>query len=508
MGRVLRTRGLLAEALGYYESALHLDSSSAETWQAIGDTRLDLGDWNLAAAAFQQGLDLLWDVWDHRVADLSAGLGFALFRLARLDEAVGPLQTSLNLSPKDERSCRCLALALEFLGETREAVGAWVALGVNFEREERFEDAAVAYRQAIIHQPSCLRALINLAVIQRTLGDPWEAIRLLRAAVTVDPKHGVAHAELGRALYRIGDTDHGFEEFRWLCHPLRRNWRDFGQKTWTVSAPQDQTVLLWCPSDQTLGEAILFIRYTRLVKRQGAKVFLECPASLVPLVNRAAGIAHVSAQETPLPPFDLHLPLTTVPAVCDRRRRSVLSEVPYLSVSDDLVALWRQRLFPARGMTVGISLRGDPQTKFAGLRSLTLAQLELFATIPGIRFIDLQSAPESDEVPDQLRGIQIESLWTSRCSLEDKAALMMNLDLVITADTEAAHLAGALARPTWTLLARGADWHWALDCEHSAWYPTVRLLRQRTTGDWTEVLEHARAALEVEVRSSETSTEQ
>jgi hypothetical protein len=330
------------------------------------------------------------------------------------------------------------------------------------------------------------------------LAQPAEAVRCFDAVLAIDPENAQVHKRLGCAALMANDEPRGWDEWGWN-DGLRGRHR-FEQPMWDGGPLQGRTILAW--SEFALGDSIQCLRYLPLLKDLGARVVVECQATLLPLVRRIPGVTDAVASGAPLPAFDVHVPLFALPPAFQAARLG--SGVPYLNVSDELIATWRDRLAATatastveRRRTIGLAWSGSPTGSNARYRFTTLASFAPLAGLPDTRFVSLQLGPRAADLLTPPPGLQIDTLLDESCTAADTAALMMNLDLIISIDSMVAHLAGALARPVWAVTwLSPAWWLWQLEDEHSKWYPTMRLFQQKTAGDWHDVLTRVRAALE------------
>jgi hypothetical protein len=327
-----------------------------------------------------------------------------------------------------------------------------------------------------------------------------DAIRQFEVALTIDPQHTIAHMELGRAYCTVGDFQRGWEEFAWFCHPHDLKARYFEQPLWDGSPLDGRIILLWM--GHALGENVQFVRYVSAVNALDATVIVECHPRLVDLVQRMPGVAAAIMRGAPLPQFDVHAPFQWLPVLFERRRQPPPTAAPYLSVDVGLVQHWRERLQPNGHLTVGLSWSGTLGHIAASQRFTSLRTFAPLSYLRDVRFVSLQMGPQALELLAPPTGLQVEYLQDDSCSVADTAALMESLDLIISVDTMVAHLAGALGRPVWTLLPHIADWRWMEGVDRSPWYPTMRLFRQPSPGDWTALIKTVRQALAEHTRAT------
>jgi len=235
-----------------------------------------------------------------------------------------------------------------------------------------------------------------------------------------------------------------------------------------------------------------------LVHQRGGKVALACQRSLVPLLRNMAGVDQLVAQGDPLPRFDVHAPFLSLPRLFGTTLQTIPAAVPYLHADPDLVLHWRQRLAAYPGFRIGVAWQGSAANRTDRQRSFALAQLAPLAQLPGVRLVSLQKGPRSEQlhqVPFEV--VDLGGELDAQAPFQDTAALVQSLDLVVCCDTAVAHLAGALGARAWLALMHAPDWRWLLGRPDSPWYPTLRLFRQPTPGDWPTVFAQMAQALQV-----------
>jgi hypothetical protein len=272
-------------------------------------------------------------------------------------------------------------------------------------------------------------------------------------------------------------------------------------------------------AEQGFGDSIQFIRYAPLVAQRGGHVIVQCQPGLETLLAGVEGISQIITRDEPLPDFDLHCPLMSLPWVFATRLDTIPAAIPYLRANTEKVAHWRERLAreqstsgetgPSRCDTLKIGLvwAGEARphrphvNRINRRRSMSLSQFAPLAQVPGVAFISLQkgkSAEQAQTLPPGMRLLD----WTAELNdFADTAALIEALDLVISVDTSVAHLAGALGKPVWLLNRFDTCWRWLLDRSDSPWYPTMRLFRQPQPGAWAPVIAEVREQLKLLVQS-------
>jgi tetratricopeptide (TPR) repeat protein len=469
LGVALAQAGRPADAADALRHALALQPDYAEAHYNLGTVLGTLGRRDEARASYHQALRLRPDY-----AEAYNNLGLALAEAGRPAEAAVFLRQALRLRPDLVEGHNNLGLALEELG--------------------RFAEAEAAYAEALRLRPRYAEAHGNLANAYKAQGRLDEALAAYQVALWLQPDAVSVRYNRSLALLQAGAYDEGWREYEWRWRrPGTQPRLSTDRPPWDGSPLDGRTILLWC--EQGLGDAMQFARYAPLVQARGGRVLLQCPDLLVPLFRTLPGVAGLVAEGAPLPPFDCHAPLMSLPRLVGTTTATVPADVPYLRPNPALVERWRPRLAVVRGLRVGVAWQGNPHHKWDRHRSVTLAAFAPLAAVPGVRLVSLQRGPGAEQLA-ALRGrFAVLDLGDDLATLDDTAAVMAHLDLVVTVDTATAHLAGALAAPAWVLLAARVDWRWLLDREDSPWYPTLRLFRQPAFGDWAPVF--ARVAEEL-----------
>jgi len=368
-------------------------------------------------------------------------------------------------------------------------------LGVVQRRRGRLEEAVACHEHALALRSDLHFIHFNLGNALHDLGRLEEAIASYRRCLELQPGHADAHYNLALALLLLGRFEEGWKEheWRWSCGGYRRHRRHFAAPLWDGTLMAGGTLLVH--AEAGFGDTLQFIRYVPLLREaSGAeRVIFECQPELVRLCAQSTDwnaeiVARENWQGAGLPRFDRHVPMLSLPFVLGQREPRAMTGA-YLHAAPSLRAPWRARM--GRGLRVGLTWAGNALHELDRHRSLALDQLAPLWRAAEVEFVSLQV--QAREVPAGVRD------WTQHLAdFADTAALVAELDLVITVDTATAHLAGALGRPVWTLLPFAPDWRWGLEREDTPWYPTMRLFRQRTPGDWEEAIRRVAEALTAE----------
>lgn len=369
-----------------------------------------------------------------------------------------------------------------------DAVGRWPTLALlwnnrgNTLLELGFLDQAVkSYQQALQLAPSLHDSRVALATCLQMQGETQQALVECAKVLKVAPEHAEAHWNYALLLLLQGNYTTGFREYEWRWKKRRFTSpiREFAQPRWSGGDLSGRTILIY--AEQGLGDTLQFCRYLPLLVERGAKVLFECHQPLVALMQSLdTGIAVLPFGRT-LPDFDCHLPLLSLPYMLGSTLETIPANIPYLATSERVLPFWQSVMPAVAGNKIGLCWAGksypDPG------RRCPPGFLAPLSALPNITWVSLQIAEKEFRQPFPLLDLTMLVQ-----DFADTAALLEQLDLVITVDTAVAHLAGALGKPTWLLLPFAPDWRWGLERSDCPWYPTMRLFRQQEAGDWSQVV--------------------
>jgi hypothetical protein len=353
----------------------------------------------------------------------------------------------------------------------------------------RYAEAETALSLSVRLDPTNAAAFNDLAACLFALDRDAEALAYIRRALDLNPELAESEESDSIWLLRYGRFRDGWRHYeaRQRTSQGERFDRHFTTPQWRGGPIQGRTILLHV--EQGVGDTIQFLRYAPLVAARGARVVLEVYRGLRELTEGLPGVAEVVEYGEPLPPFDLHCPMLSLPLCFGTELDSIPASIPYLRVPRDRIFQWHTRLGPRQRMRVGIAWSGNPLHRDDARRSIPLAALRtLLAPQPDREFHVLQA-----EVRESDRAVlaalpHVHDYSGLLRDFADTAALISLMDLVISVDTSVAHLAGALGWPVWLLLSSVADWRWLLERDDSPWYPSFWLFRQQVRGDWAAVL--------------------
>jgi Flp pilus assembly protein TadD len=510
-GQQLHMAGRLPEAEQIYRQVIAAMPRHVDALHALGALALQAGHPDVADTLLSQAIGL------KPAADFQLTRAHALLALNRPDEAAQTARLVLRARPQSAEAHQVLGHALSDSGQPDKAIDAYRTalrlkpalpdirnnLGTALRLADRLAEAEQELRQA----PPEPEALVNLSSVQKERGAFAEAEATLRQALRIAPEDPVLRYNWSLLTLLLGRTAEawpGWEErFRSGAIPSRAST----QPQWHGEPLGDRSLLIY--AEQGLGDVIQFVRYLPAILDLAAgyspvvglstdgKVIFEAPPRLIRLLSSNPSLPPMIPSGATLPPIDIVISLLSLPA----RTNLPPAEPPYLFAEPDRVVKWRDRIGTS-GFRIGINWQGFSGRFEDRGRSFPLVLFQPLAAVPGVRLISLQKGEGEEQIA--AAGFPLETLDgldTGPDAFVDTAAIMANLNLVITSDTSIAHLAGALGRPVWVALRRVPDWRWMLDRADSPWYPAMRLFRQACDGDWIPVfatMERALQALAVQ----------
>ena len=506
LGNLSKERGRLADAEAFYRRALAIDPAMPGAWKNLGQVLQQSQRLDDAADCYRNALDLrpedanvLNDIGtihqaraelmeaescfrlalqsDGSLVEAMCNLGDVLRRLDRLDEAELYCRKALTIRPDNPEALNNLASVLL--------------------RSSALDEAEHCCQKALSIRPDHVPTQITMGSILNARDRAIEAEACFRLAMRLSPKSASARYNLSMLKLVRGDYKEGLELYESRFEALRG---DIGctpeienllqdDRRWRGEVLSGQRLMIW--TEQGFGDSLMVLRYLPLLRGRGAgQVSVQCEAALMRIVQSVPGLGHgvtcsqlVSADE-----FDLHYPIMSLPFLFDTTLDSIPGRVPYLAIPSELGDTWKDRLSLIRKTKVGLAWRGRKTLRDDAKRSIPLSAFEPLIRSEGAQLISLQKGEGAEQV-EEWRG-QIED-WMGDChDFMDTAALISNLDLVISVDSAIAHLAGALGKPVWLLNRSGSEWRWGLESESSPWYPSMRIFRQRKEESWERVIAH------------------
>ncbi len=501
LGNALADAGKRDAGVQYFERALAFDPNYAEALNNLGNSLRDLGRLDQAIASFERALAIRPEF-----NEAHNNLGIAWANKGEFDRAIACYQEALRVSPGYAAAHNNLGIALGHRHRYEEAVASYHRalelkpdyaeahnnLGIVLSQQGEYDEAIRCYRRAIELKPSYAEAYSNLGITFSELGQLDDALQSYDEALRLKPNYPDAYMNRSLAFLARGDFQRGWQEYelRWNCKDFKR--RNFDKPQWAGEPLAGRKLMLH--AEQGFGDTFQFVRYARLVKeRHEGTVIVWCPRPLIPLLSECPYIDQLTVEGESLPEFDVHLPLLSLPRIFGTRLENVPNQAPYLFPNSELAERWRRELSYIGAFKVGINWQGNPRYRGDRHRSIPLEKFAPLAEIPGVRLISLQKGLGTEQIAKTSERFSLTELPPHRDeragSFMDTAAILTQLDLVVSSDTSLVHLAGGLGVPVWLALPRAADWRWLLDREDCPWYPTMRLFRQRKQGEWDEIFD-------------------
>jgi len=509
LGVILQKQGKLDAAIASYRSALNLNFRLAEVHNLLASALHSQGKLDEAIQHLQQAVAI-----NPNYADAYKNLG-AMFEIQKNFEAsVENYLAALSINPGYAEAHSSLANAFRALGKYDAALASGqLALELNPDLAEthfnlaniyndmRQHEAAIAHFQtAISIKPDYAFAHYNLAAIFLERCNWHQAIPCFEKTIALIPDFAMAHLNLSCCQLLLGQYEVGWAEYewRWQTDHMRLRKHSFVQPLWLGKEPLlGKTILL--DHEQGFGDTIQFCRFAKLIAAQGAKVLLVVPPALRLLLTGIEGVDQLLSNGDPLPAFDYHCPLMSLPLALSTQTNNIPSTDHYIQADTTHMHKWQGKLKGKSGPRVGLVWSGSTEHQHDNKRTIPLASLLPFLP-EHVQLVSLQKELRPIDKETLLSRNDIPHFGDELQTFMDTAGLIANLDLVISVDTSVAHLAGAMGKPVWILLPFSPDWRWMLERKDSPWYLSARLFRQPAPGDWNSVLSNLRDALKNELK--------
>ncbi len=519
--------GRFADAEDVYKRLLQIDSANVAALTGRAKVVYDLNDPPKATGLARRAVRAQPDD-----PELRLFLGNLYLNRKRFAEAEKSFRAGLELDPDNPLLMRRLAVALHSLENFDECelllraalekrpedVQAWLQLGaVLGEMGGRDDEAGKVLEHVLELEPNTVGATFNLSLLKQRKGEIEEAERLckkvcevnpddenpiftlaqillrqdkveeaeacFRKALDLDPGSAATQVYIGFCRLLQGDFEQGWKQYEWRLRMSAFKDVNYHRPRWSGTRLNGEVVLLLC--EQGMGDNIQFIRYAKMVKARGARTVALTSKALCSLAETVPGV-DAAIPVAPAPRhFDYYIPVLSLPGLFETDLDTIPNDVPYMHTDPEKIAVWKERMGEGKGLKVGLTWRGNPNLVTNRYRSMNLDDFRPILEVPGVRFFSLQKV-----LPDRERDFppNLMDIGTRLGDYGDTAAVMENLDLIISVDTSVAHLAGALGRPVWVLLSTGPDFRWLLKREDSPWYPTARLFRQERLLQWDPVI--------------------
>jgi len=502
LGVLRHMAGDITQASGFYQAALAMKPAFAECLNNQGIALNALGEMSQAIEHYQKTIQLAPDFFDPVL-----NLGNALYQSGRTAEAKVCFQRAIVLRSEHAGAHNALGVALKAQGEMPAAVAAFERalqldpgldeargnLGNALKRLGLLDQAIAHYREALAQRPDNASVWTNLGSALQQQGDIEGALAAFDHALTIAPDMPEAHWNRALACLLIGDYERGWPEYEWGFAAGARPLNERAYPRWRGESLPGKTLLV--SAEQGLGDTLQFVRFLSAAKARVGKLVLECQPELLTLLAQCGGVDQVLPSTTPdsaMPEITARVPLMSLPGLLGVTLGQLPGPSPYLFAEQE--SLRRIASFISAGkFKVGIVWAGSPSHQDDSNRSCELPLFERLTQVPGVQLYSLQKGARAQDI--DRAGFSIVDLAPLINDFTDTAATIAALDLVVTADTAVAHLAGALGRTTWVLLPFAPDWRWGLARTDSAWYPATHLFRQSQRGQWRPVLEQVAQAL-------------
>jgi tetratricopeptide (TPR) repeat protein len=479
-GNVLRQLHDPAAALASYRRAMAIQPQWGPAILGAAAMLRELGEPDAAVALYDRALTLA-----PNSAQIHLDKSIALASAARLDEAVAGYHRALEIQPQFAEAHSNLGIVLARLGRTREAIA-------------RFE-TAIAIRETYAD------AHYNRSKLLQDAGAFDEALAGYERTLALAPELAEAHWNRALILLTQGDYERGLPEYEWrwrtelwrnAADSLAVERRDFGRPHWRGDAAIADSVI-FLHAEQGFGDTLQFCRYVQGVSDLGATVILEVQRELMPLLAGLPKVARLLARGDPVPAFDHHCPLASLPLAFGTTVATIPARVPYLSADPARIDFWSRKLGHRSRPRIGLVWSGRASHVNDHNRSIRLGDL-LRHLPPEFDYVSLQNEVRDTDLAALESCPRIARFEPDLVDFGETAALCACLDLVLCVDTSVAHLNAAMGRKTWLLVPAIPDWRWLSGRNDSPWYPTMTLFRQTRSGEWRDVferLEHELKAL-------------
>jgi tetratricopeptide (TPR) repeat protein len=469
LGVLLHQTGQVGEAIEHVRRSVKLAPQVALYHANLGEMLRLAGRPKIAAEEARRALAI-----DPAMAAAWSNLGVALFELKDFEGSAAAHRKAIEAKP--------------------DFVQAHSNLGNSLHSLKRFEEAVAHYRRAIALDPNFADGWANLGTTLHHSGAFEEAIYALRRAIALAPDHANAHSGLGILLLMRGDLAEGWDEYEWRLRSTERKGPRFPERPWLGESLAGKHI--YVQAEQGFGDTLQFARYIPYLAARAKRVTFRTHQQLTGLLRESLSGVEVLGDRGELAPYDCDAVLLSLPRILKTRLETIPAQVPYLRPPTDIAARWRQRLSALPGLKIGLVWAGNPEHVNDRRRSTELSALAPVFAVPGTSFVSLQVGPRAGDVKKakRLQG-RILDVSAELVEFSDTAGVMAALDLIVTVDTSAAHLAGALGKPVWVMLPWVTDWRWLIGREDNPWYPTMRLFRQHRGEEWASVIGRLAGAL-------------
>ena len=511
LGIVFKGKSDPKSSISCYEQVLRKNPVSFEAYSNLGIAHTDLDHQEMAVSSYLSALEI-----EPNHCETHNLLGVSYEKMGKLEDALACFESALNLKPdfshalynkgvihkkldQTEAAIRCYNEALEIEKHAQ----TYNVLGISLKEKGNYEAAISVYKLALKMDPEHVDALNNLGMVYAEMGILDKATNCHDKAMLLQPNSAKFHFTAACSYLLNSDFKRGWplyeRRFKEKGRSIVTHHTPHHSTRWKGESLEGKSIIIL--AEQGLGDLIQFVRYARHLKALGANVTLESKAALISLFKSIPYIDGIFSCGSALPPADFHCPIMSLPFVLeDMLDQPLAHTTPYLFADGDRVLAWEKRLKAMSGYRVGVSWQGSVTFNNDKWRSISLEEFAVFDAVPNVSLVSLQKGKRGvAQIPGFRKNhalLDVEELVKGDSDMMDAAAVIMNLDLVITCCTSIAHLAGALGVRTWVMLSKNAEWRWLLGRDDSPWYPTVRLFRQKTKGEWAAPFQQAALVLQ------------
>ena len=500
LGVIYYQQNQLEKAIDCYQKAIDSLPDNANFYSHLGAAQQGLGQFENAIESQQHAIKL-----NPNEAAYHYNLGYAYNEAKSFEKAIHCYQQALEIDPAYNPCFNNLGLCFNELGDYDKAIATFEKainaasgdpypynnLSVSYNATGDIDKARKCLHKALELNPSYTAAMDNLGQLEDLDNHYPEAKKWFDKLISLNPEHARAHYHFALAMLGASDIPHAWKEFEWRKRLPELGYvnRDYPQPLWDGNSIKDQTILIY--TEQGFGDTLQFFRFTKLIKAK--KIIVQCHKSLVRLLKTASWIDDVIEKNALPPAFDCHLPLLSIPYVLNLDNKQTYKKMVYLTPEKTLVKEWKKKIDNPKAFNIGLVWSGNPkQQKHNTLRSCPVELLLSLSKIKEVALYSLQKGSASREL-EHISQEKIINLIDDLHDFADTAALIANLDLVISIDTAVLHLAGTMGSQTFALLNTKADWRWKE--HHPPWYSNMRYFRQQTLNDWQSVIQDVTKAL-------------
>jgi len=526
------TLGALYEKTGKTDQAVNLYKKAIATEPTDIKSEIHLGDLHFNKKEYQEALEVYKKAIALETTNAHVRYHIALCykHLNNNHAAINELKRLINQDPKHVNALHQMGIlyreqeelekSADYLATAHEVRPSDLTIAMELANTlnmlNRDAESMDLYIQILDANPNITGALYNFGYTLKKQGLFHRALEVYDKVLAQKPDYPLARFSRANTLLTLGDFTQGFEQYEWRFKAYNESPEKFNAPLWDGSSINGKTILL-C-SEQGLGDTLQFIRYAQLLKSDGARVVVETQDALVPLLKLCPYIDVVFGRSDAVPcSANYHIPLLSLPRLYKTNIETIPHEIPYLYAEEQLVDYWHEELSHDPNFKVGICWQGNANYSTLALRqavaakSLPVALLAQLSEVPNVTIYSLQQVHGTEQLADVDSHYTIKQFGAEFDALNgrfmDTAAVIKNLDLIISVDTSIGHLAGGLGAQTWLLLPRVADWRWLLNRDDSPWYPTVRLFRQSISGDWQQVIDRVKKELNELVNDTATDSQ-